>query len=200
MQFLKELKTECYNMVSHIHNHCGAILQVPEVDLMNTEVWKTKFCNQIGWIHNNTGGGSYSAVDIEILHKDYSGEYSLSSIFLNPIFMGVSIDLFHWHLWYSSFYWLALYRTHLWPKGWEELCCWCLVVLDTQDGNVSLASDFREWGKFSAICNIIMSFYSILTTISGARSSRKYNCASIRVKMIKLMRIVIISYADIEKQ
>ena len=58
---------------------------------MNAEVRKAKFRDRIGWVVNDGGGGSYSTVDVEILHKDYSGEYSLSSIFLNPILMGVSI-------------------------------------------------------------------------------------------------------------
>jgi len=91
MQFLKGLKTERYNTASRIRNHCAAILQVPEVDLMNAEARKTKFRDRIGWVNNDSGGGSYSTVDVEILHKNYGGEYSLSSIFLNPILMGVSI-------------------------------------------------------------------------------------------------------------
>lgn len=91
MQFLKGLKTERYNTASRIRNHCAAILQVPEVDLMDAEVRKIKFRDRIGWVNSESGGGSYSTVDVEILHKDYSGEYSLPSIFLNPILMGVSI-------------------------------------------------------------------------------------------------------------
>jgi hypothetical protein len=91
VQFLKGLKTERYNTASRIRNHCAAILQVPEVDLMDAEVRKTKFRGRIGWVNSGGGGGSYSTVDVEILHKDYGGEYSLSSIFLNPILMGVSI-------------------------------------------------------------------------------------------------------------
>ena len=91
VQFLKGLKTERYNTASRIRNHCAAILQVPEVDLINAEVRKTKFRDRIGWVTNEGGGGSYSTVDVEILHKDYSGEYCLSSIFLNLILMGVSV-------------------------------------------------------------------------------------------------------------
>lgn len=92
VQFLKGLKTERYNTASRIRNHCAAIFNVPEVDLMNAEARKTKFRDQIGWVDNGPGGGgSYSSVDVEILHKNYAGEYSLSSIFLNPILMGVSI-------------------------------------------------------------------------------------------------------------
>lgn len=91
MQFLKGIKTERYNTASRIRNHCAAILQVPEADLMDAEARKIKFRDRIGWVNNEGGGGSYSTVDVEILHKEYGGEYSLSSIFLNPILMGVSI-------------------------------------------------------------------------------------------------------------
>jgi hypothetical protein len=58
---------------------------------MDAEVRKIKFRDRIGWVNSEGGGGSYSTVDVEILHKDYGGEYSLPSIFLNPILMGVSI-------------------------------------------------------------------------------------------------------------
>jgi hypothetical protein len=88
---LKGIKIERYNTASRIRNHCATILQVSEVDLMDAEVRKIKFRGRIGWVDSEGGGGSYSTVDVEILHKDYSGEYSLSSIFLNPILMGVSI-------------------------------------------------------------------------------------------------------------
>jgi hypothetical protein len=88
---MKGLKTERYNTASRIRNQCAAILQVPEGDLMNAEARKIKFRDRIGWVSNDGGGGSYSTVDVEILHKNYGGEYSLSSIFLNPTLMGVSI-------------------------------------------------------------------------------------------------------------
>lgn len=90
MQFMKGLKAERYNTASRICNHCAAILGVHEVDLMNAELRKTKFRDRIGWIKDDNGSGSYSVVDVEILHKNYGGEYSLSSIFLNPILIGVS--------------------------------------------------------------------------------------------------------------
>jgi len=35
--------------------------------------------------------GLYSSVDVSILHKDRRGQYSLSSIFLNPKLMAVSL-------------------------------------------------------------------------------------------------------------
>jgi len=55
-------------------------------------VRKAKFCEQIGWVNET---GMYSSVDVPILHKDWHGEYSLSSIFLNPMLMGVSFSIFH---------------------------------------------------------------------------------------------------------
>jgi len=39
--------------------------------------------------------GLYSTVDVPILHKDWHGEYSLSSVFLNLKLMGVSFSMFH---------------------------------------------------------------------------------------------------------
>lgn len=38
--------------------------------------------------------GLYSTVDVPILHKDWHGEYSLSSVFLNLKLMGVSFPCF----------------------------------------------------------------------------------------------------------
>ena len=35
--------------------------------------------------------GLYSSVDVPILHKDWHGEYSLPSVFLNPKLIGVSL-------------------------------------------------------------------------------------------------------------
>lgn len=92
MQFLKGLKAERYNTASRLRNHCAAILEVREVDLMSAEVRKTKFRERIGWVKSDNGGSSYSAIDVEILHKNYGGEYSLSSVFLNPVLMGVSVQ------------------------------------------------------------------------------------------------------------
>jgi hypothetical protein len=93
MQFLKGLKAEHYNMASRLCNHCAAILEVREVDLMSAEVRKTKFRERIGWVKSDNGGSSYSAIDVEILHKNYGGEYSLSSVFLNPVLMGVVFNV-----------------------------------------------------------------------------------------------------------
>jgi hypothetical protein len=49
-----------------------------------------KFRKRIGWIKNDQGAGSYSSVDVEILHKDNVREYDIRTAFLNPILMQVS--------------------------------------------------------------------------------------------------------------
>jgi hypothetical protein len=41
-----------------------------------------------------TESGLYSSIDVPILHKDWCGKYSLSSVFLNPKLMGVSLLFF----------------------------------------------------------------------------------------------------------
>ena len=58
--------------------------------------------------------GQYSTVDVPILHKDWHGEYSLSSVFLNLKLMGVSHVSYlylsrKWHLLVTQLY-VALIR------------------------------------------------------------------------------------------
>jgi hypothetical protein len=48
-------------------------------------------------VDNNQGIGSYSSVDVEILHKDYSGSYDIKTAFLNPILLWVSC-ISHWRV------------------------------------------------------------------------------------------------------
>ncbi len=57
--------------------------------MLKADVRKEKFQGRIGWVINSQGVGSYSSVDVEILHKDYSGAYNIQTAFLNPILMWV---------------------------------------------------------------------------------------------------------------
>lgn len=56
----------------------------------------------------------YSTIDVPILHKDWDGEYSLSSIFLNPKLMGVNISYISYlRLYFGKLIsYLDLRRTH----------------------------------------------------------------------------------------
>ena len=69
--------------------NCSSILGVSESDLLKPDIRSTKFCEEIGWVSET---GKYSNVDVPILHKDWHGEYLLSSIFLNLKLMGVSLS------------------------------------------------------------------------------------------------------------
>jgi hypothetical protein len=82
------MKTQRYNTATRIRHSCASILGASEIDLLKPDIRKAKFREEIGWVNE---AGLYSSVDVPILHKDWHGEYSLSSIFLNPKLMGVSL-------------------------------------------------------------------------------------------------------------
>ena len=88
---MKGLNAQRANTATRIRQSCSAIFGILDTDLVNPECRKAKFRDRIGWVSNGAGGGTYSSVDVEIIHKDYSGKYELSKIFLSPILMAVSI-------------------------------------------------------------------------------------------------------------
>jgi hypothetical protein len=83
------MKAQRYNTATRIRHHCASILGASEIDLLKPDIRKAKFREEIGWVNE---AGLYSSVDVPILHKVWHGEYSLSSIFLNPKLMGVSLS------------------------------------------------------------------------------------------------------------
>lgn len=85
-----------YNTATRIRHNCASILGVSETDLLQPEVRKTNFREEIGWVKDS---GQYSSIDVPILHKDWGGEYSLSSVFLNPKLMGVSCNASYINYW-----------------------------------------------------------------------------------------------------
>ena len=85
-----------YNTTTRIRHNCASILGVSETDLLQPEVRKTTFREEIGWVKDS---GQYSSIDVPILHKDWGGEYSLSSVFLNPKLMGVSCNASYINYW-----------------------------------------------------------------------------------------------------
>ena len=90
-QFMNGLNTQWYNTATQIHRNCTSILGTAETNLLQSDTRKIKSHKEIGWV---MAIGVYSSVDVPILHKDWSGEYSLSSVFLNPKLMGMSL-IFH---------------------------------------------------------------------------------------------------------
>ena len=81
------LNTQWHNTATWIRYNCSSILHVSGSDLLKPDIRNTEFHEEIGWMSKT---GLYSSVDVPILHKDWNGEHSLSSIFLNPKLMGVS--------------------------------------------------------------------------------------------------------------
>ena len=87
---MKGVNTQRANTASRIRHNCSAVFGVLDIDLVNPEQRrKANFRGRIGWVPNGSGGGTYSSVDVDIIHKDYSGKYELSKIFLSPVLMGV---------------------------------------------------------------------------------------------------------------
>ena len=87
---MKGMKTQRSNTATRLRRHCAVLFGVSECDMLQADIWKEKFRGRIGWVNNGQGVGSYSSVDMEILHKDYSGSYNIQTAFLNPILMQVS--------------------------------------------------------------------------------------------------------------
>jgi len=91
------MKTQRSNTATRLRHHCAMLFGVSEPDMLRAEIRKEKFRERIGWVNNGQGSGSYSSVDVEILHKDYSGSFDIKSAFLNPILMGVRNTTFKFH-------------------------------------------------------------------------------------------------------
>jgi hypothetical protein len=89
-QFSRAMKAQRSNTATCLSRHCSALFGVSESDMLRSDVRKEKFRGRIGWVDNGQGIGSYSSVDVEIIHKDYSGSYDIKTTFLNPILMWVS--------------------------------------------------------------------------------------------------------------
>ncbi len=83
------LNTQRYNTATRIRHNCALILGASESDLLKSDVRGDKFREKIGWVSET---GLYSSFDVPILHKDWHGKYSLSSVFLNPKLMAASFS------------------------------------------------------------------------------------------------------------
>lgn len=87
---MRGMKAQRSNTATRLRRHSAGLFGISESDMLRSEVRKEKFRARIGWVENGLGSGSYSTVDVEILHKDYAGSYDFKTAFLNPILMWVS--------------------------------------------------------------------------------------------------------------
>ena len=89
---MKGMNAQRSNTATRLRRHCAALFGVAESDMLRASVRKEKFRTRIGWVDNGNGFGSYSSVDVEILHEDNSATYDIKTAFLNPILMWVSYN------------------------------------------------------------------------------------------------------------
>ncbi|KAF8994668.1 hypothetical protein BDQ17DRAFT_1251509, partial [Cyathus striatus] len=94
--FVKGMKSQCSNTSSRLRRQCAALFDIEsESDLLDADLRREKFKERIGWVDSGHGRGSYSSVDVEILHKDYKGVFDYDTIFRNPILMWVFVAIIH---------------------------------------------------------------------------------------------------------
>ena len=87
---MKGMKAQHSNTATRLCYHCDVLFGVSESDMLKADICREKLRGHIGWVDNGQGGGSYSSVNVEILHKNYSGSYDFETAFLNLILMWVS--------------------------------------------------------------------------------------------------------------
>ncbi|KZT29210.1 hypothetical protein NEOLEDRAFT_1057477 [Neolentinus lepideus HHB14362 ss-1] len=93
--FLSGMSSQRSNTSSRLRRQVTAIfnaglpVEVTAVDMLSSTTRRDKFQDYIGWIVNDEGQGSYSNLDVAILHKDYDGKFDYKTIFLNPLLMHV---------------------------------------------------------------------------------------------------------------
>ncbi|KAH9970789.1 hypothetical protein BGW80DRAFT_1326669 [Lactifluus volemus] len=96
-QFSGAMKSQRSNTASRLRGQCAVLFgpSVKDSDLhySNPQLRNEKFRDRIGWVDNGEGSGTFSNLDVEILHKDYSGSFDLKTAFLNPILMRVYVAI-----------------------------------------------------------------------------------------------------------
>jgi hypothetical protein len=79
------------NTATRLRKVAATIFGVNALDMSPSTTRQEKFRNLIGWTTNEHGRGSYSALRVEILHRDYSGVYDRQKAFLNRRLIAVRI-------------------------------------------------------------------------------------------------------------
>ncbi|KAF8998004.1 hypothetical protein BDQ17DRAFT_1329042 [Cyathus striatus] len=113
----------------------------PELaNVMSSESWiaDTNFKSRIGWVDNGQGSGSYSSINVEILHKDNLSSYNLRTAFLNPILMQYSLPLFEDQM--QLMICLKAWNPTCWALSGDE----CLQCIGGQTG-INYAKVFDEY-------------------------------------------------------
>jgi len=80
------------NTATRLRKHAATIFGVNALDMSPSTTRQEKFRNMIGWTTNQHGQGLYSILNVEILHRDYSGVYNRTKVFLNTRLMAVRVQ------------------------------------------------------------------------------------------------------------
>lgn len=99
IQFHSEMNTQRSNTSTRARKQCGpAIFDCTDLDLVTSEARLAKFRSIIGYVapdnSDSTATGRYDAFDVELLHKDWNGEFDVKTVFLNPRLLLVRIFQF----------------------------------------------------------------------------------------------------------
>lgn len=90
-QFIEGMDSQRSNTATRLRKVAAAIFGVNALDMSPSITRQEKFCNMIGRTTNQHGRGTYSALKVEILHRDYSGVYDRQKVFLNTRLMAVCV-------------------------------------------------------------------------------------------------------------
>ncbi|KAF8149893.1 hypothetical protein B0H34DRAFT_731613 [Crassisporium funariophilum] len=91
--FTEGMDSQRSNTATRLRKLAAAIFSVDALHMSPSTIRTEKFRDMIGWTINQHGRGSYSALKVAILHKDYSGAYDRAKVFLNPSLMALFVAL-----------------------------------------------------------------------------------------------------------
>lgn len=93
-QFLDAMQVQRSNTATRVRKMCGPqLFNCDMADLLESETRRAKFRERIGYIapEADAGPGRYDAFNVEVLHKDYSGQFDVKTVFLNPVLHWVRV-------------------------------------------------------------------------------------------------------------
>ncbi|KAJ7890730.1 hypothetical protein B0H13DRAFT_1576954, partial [Mycena leptocephala] len=92
--FMDGVASHRSNTSTRVRKTAGAaIFDCSPVDLLDAKVRLRKFRDQIGWYVEEGTSGTYSSLDVPILHAGWSGEYDIKTCFLNGSLMRIYVSL-----------------------------------------------------------------------------------------------------------
>jgi len=135
------------NTATRLRKLAATIFGVNALDMNPSTTRQEKFRNMIGWTTNEHGRGSYSALKVEILHRDYSGVYDRQKVFLNLRLMAVRFSYQTVSIHQLLSYFSAFRCSYPWTKrgnrdGQRKFCS---TSYDRDNGSHSWDPQHNSW-------------------------------------------------------